>query len=169
MMFASVHLACKIEEVHEITLDKLLESTGFGTDPAMPLKIAALELPLLEGIGFALLVEPKPDSTLRMLVEDLRRHLGPAQASQVLTQASCDELVQAAEDLTLNLSIRTDAVLRWPLSVVVAAALQAKLEEAATRGLAGGTELIEALYQVLDAGLEAEEQRSALRTMMKEA
>lgn len=185
MMFASVHLACKIEEVHEITLDKLLESTGFGQDPKMPLQVAALELPLLEGIGFTLLVEPKPDSTLRMLMQDLRRLLEqgqqPAedggQAANAaaeksimlgLTEAFRDEVLQAAEDLTLQLSIRTNAVLCWPISAVLAAALHAAVEDAATaRGVISST-LTNTLYRVLDAGLETDAQRTALQVMIEE-
>jgi len=171
MMFACVHLACKIEEVHEITLDKLLESTGFGADPTMSGKIASLELPLLEGIGFALLVEPKPDSTLRMLAEDLRRQLeekGEQIAAASCTQAFRDDVLQEAEDLMSNLSIRTDAVLCWPISVVLATALQSALEGVAKARQVASEPFVEALRAVLEAGLEEELQRTTTRTMMHE-
>lgn len=179
-VLASVHLACKIEEVHEITLAKMLESAGLSEHLS---KVAALEVPLLEGIGFDLLVEPKPDSALRMLMEDLRQHLGQrrpagegeardaAVADEVelgLQEPFRDEVLRAAEDLSLVLSIQTDAVLLWPLSIVLAASLQATLEGSiAARGVAGST-LVTALYSALDAGIAAQPQRAALRTMMAE-
>mmetsp|Transcript_149301 Transcript_149301/g.388405 ORF Transcript_149301/g.388405 Transcript_149301/m.388405 type:complete len:448 (+) Transcript_149301:125-1468(+) len=194
MMFASVHLACKIEEVHEITLDKLLDAAGFGADPGLRDKVASLELPLLEGLGFALLVEPKPDSALRVLEEDLRQLLrqqqglcassggGPPESPARRSSGQMDvglleelqeEALQSAEDIVLHMSVRTDAVLRWPISALLAGALGAALDDAVAQRRGGGsgsttTAGSETLAALLDASLEAEPQRCALRKMLDE-
>merc|ERR1719172_510402 len=119
MMFTCVHLACKIEEVHKITLDELFEhAEDFGVSRSLKSKMAALELHLLEGMGFTLLVEPKPDIALRMLAEELQRSDAwiALSRSVALHPESKDntwqEVCWNAEQLLMYLCIRTNAVLR---------------------------------------------------------
>lgn len=142
MMFAVVHLACKVEEVHEITLNKLLDASGLSE---MLPRVASLELPLLSGIAFRLLVEPKPDTALRVLTELMG-----------LEGSFRDQVLSAAEEWALQLCIRTDAVLRWPISVILAASLQAALEDVAAKSgnAAGKEQHREALAQALGSDLQ---------------
>jgi len=159
MMFACVHLACKIEEVHEITLDMLLEhAEAFGVN--MPkAKVSALELHLLEGLSFTLLVEPKPDIALRMLAEELQRL--PAWSGVAhgvaLHAASMEntwqEVLSGAEELLAHLSIRTDAVLRMPASLLITAALGSVLARHCSFGGAGG-QVLEILQSLLEMSVE---------------
>jgi len=209
LMFAAVHLACKVEEVHEITLDRLLEAAGFKEDSSIRIKVASLELPLLETLNFTLLVEPKPEAAMRVLATDLQQLLqqqlglggggpggtafstsceaGITEASPPLAsrgaaaaraamelledEASRDEVLSEAGDMVLRLSVRTDAILVIPPSVLVAAALGAALDAAGTRRR-GGEEgpqrsaPSEALMSLLDANLNAEPQRAALRRLL---
>ncbi|CAK0910176.1 unnamed protein product [Prorocentrum cordatum] len=48
-MFACVHLACKVEEEHHITLEKLLAAADLGSDRAMQGKVVDSEICVLEG------------------------------------------------------------------------------------------------------------------------
>jgi len=160
MMLACVHLACKIEEVHEITLDGLLEAGDFGGDDRLRALVAGLELPLLEGIGFALLVEPKPSAALRMLAQELESPLALAGVQQ-------QETVALAECLVLDLGVRTDALLRWPASALIAAALGAALDAHAPHLGATAVEAPSAqLAELLAASLEGEGPRAAFRSMV---
>lgn len=133
LIFACVHVASKIEEAHELTLDRLLEAAGFGDDASLKAKVSGLELPLLEGLGFVLLVEPKPDSALRMLAQELRESrvwcaaLDGMPPHSRIADESWDEVVVAAESLVWEASIHTDAILRYPASVVIAGALSSVL------------------------------------------
>jgi hypothetical protein len=175
VMFVCVHVACKIEEVHEITLDNVLAAADFGTDESLRAKVAGLELPLLEGLGFVLLVEPKPCTALRMLVEELRGLLaqGPARCPRapLLDEAAVwSTAVERAEGLALELALRTDAILHWPTSVVIAAALGAVLDEQFGRPASecgDSQSLSDMLASLLDANLEAEPQRAAIKGMVE--
>lgn len=174
MMFACVHLACKIEEVHEITLDVLFEhADAFGVSETLKAKVSALELHLLEGMGFALLVEPKPDIALRMLAEELQRlpSWGGMARGLALHPASMEntwqEVLSAAEQLLMHLSIRTDAILRMPASLLITAALGSVLGRHFSLGSDGG-QVIEILQSLLEANIE-ESQRPLIRTMFQAA
>lgn len=181
MMFACVHVACKTEEVHEITLDKLLEEADVGADDAekkesMKTKVSSLELPLLEGIGFDLLVEPQPDSALRMLVEELQQCIaqGPPRCHALLptlTEAMWDEVVLKAEALVVDLGIRSDAILRWPVSIIISAALGTVLDERLGQPASDCTDAYkfsDVLGSLLDASLEMESQRAAVKEMVED-
>uniref|UniRef100_A0A7S4RJH5 Cyclin N-terminal domain-containing protein n=1 Tax=Alexandrium monilatum TaxID=311494 RepID=A0A7S4RJH5_9DINO len=158
MMLACVHLACKIEEVHEITLDGLLEAGGFSDGSRLRVKVSGLELPLLEGIGFALLVEPKPSAALRMLAQELQHPLALGGAQQ-------QEVVALAECFVLDLGVRSDAILRWSPSALIAAALGAALD--AGLALPPASEVPSAqLVELLAASLEGEGSQTAFRTMV---
>jgi len=134
IMFACVHLACKVEEVHEITVEKLFEAADFGSDDALKTKVLGLELPLLEGIRFVLQVEPKPDAALRMLADELQHLLtqspthNHAAVISGLKEATWQDVLERAERIVFELSIRTDAILRRPVSILIVAALGASLD-----------------------------------------
>nr|QDO16311.1 cyclin H [Lingulodinium polyedra] len=176
MMFASVHLACKIEEVHEITLDRLLEAADFGADASLKARVLSLELPLLEGLRFQLLVEPKPDTALRMLAQELQHLLVQGSAHRrapatELTEAAWQEVIARAENVAVELTVRTDAILRWPASIVIAAALSTALDEQSGRPAneCGDVQaLSDVLGALLEGNLEQEAQRVAVRSMVKE-
>jgi len=155
VLLACVHLACKVEEVHEVTLDRVLEAAGLGEGEGA--RVSGAELPLLEAVGFQLFLEPKPDTALRMLAEDVRR----AVPEDTLTDAGWCEVVQRAEATALDLALRTDAALRCPASALIAAALGAALGGHAACG--------EALRALLDAGAGGERQREAARSMLRAA
>lgn len=181
MMFACVHVACKIEEVHEITLDRLLERSAFGADAEMRTKVASLELHLLEGLRWQLLLEPKPDMALNMLWEELQSELASGRASSDGTRPRYmdvpaelrEQALSRAEELVADLSVRTDAILRWPASALTAAALATVLDGLVGGRPAaetGGTALPSALVMsVLDAGIEDEPQRLAARGAVEAA
>jgi len=182
MVFACLHLACKIEEVHEITLDDLFEhAEAFGVSKSLKSKVAALELQLLEGMGFALLVEPKPDIALRMLAEELQRLPswgGVARGFTVpvglaLHPDSMDntwqEILSSAEQLLLTLVIRTDAILRVPASLLITAAIGAVLGRHPILGSDGG-QVIEILQSLLLKEIEGsvdEPQKAGIRSMFQ--
>mmetsp|Transcript_127326 Transcript_127326/g.360278 ORF Transcript_127326/g.360278 Transcript_127326/m.360278 type:complete len:391 (-) Transcript_127326:247-1419(-) len=177
IMFACVHAACKIEEVREITLDKLLEAADFGADESLKAKVAGLELSLLEGVGFVLLVEPKPDTALRMLSEEAR-HMPAAPAPQPgqdhrapappLSEAAWAEAVARAEGFALDLAVRTDAVLLRPASILIAGALSAALStQLGQDGSGAGARASGVIGALLDANLEGEPQRAAVRQMVE--
>lgn len=174
IMFACVHLACKIEEVHEITLDKLLSSTDMR-DEAMKTKISGLELPLLEAINFALLVEPKPDSALSMLKDEVESL--PAWSALIsnlpLTgmalEAVWREVLTAADVLILDLSIFTDAILCVPPSVLITAALGVALSRHAQLAASQGDPLLEMVLSLLLSHAEGEAQKSAIRKLFNSA
>ncbi|CAK0900053.1 unnamed protein product, partial [Prorocentrum cordatum] len=93
VLLACVHLACKVEEVHEVTLDRVLEAAGLGEGEGA--RVSGAELPLLEAVGFQLFLEPKPDDTaLRMLAEDVRR----AVPEDTLTDAGWCEAIRGDGD-----------------------------------------------------------------------
>lgn len=164
MMFACVHLACEIEEVHEITLDRLLDAADFGADASLRAKVASLELPLLEGISFRLLIEPKPASAIQVLSEELQRVLAGSGAAAA-AQVAWPEAASAAERLVMDLGIRSDAVLLWPTSVVVVAAFTVALKS--SRGYTPA--LSATLESLWDAHLGADSHRENLRGMVAAA
>jgi len=181
-MFACVHVACKVEEVHEITLDRLLDAAGCGNDEPLKTKVAGLELPLLESIGFVLLIEPKPLPSLRMLMEELRQLLDqgtiicralPISAAE----NTWEEVVAHAEEMALDTCARTDACLRWAPSLVIAASLGAALDSqfgtSAPAGDVGNRSESQAVSEVLgallDTHLEDEQHRLNTRRMLEEA
>lgn len=182
MVFACLHLACKIEEVHEITLDDLFEhAEAFGVSKSLKSKVAALELQLLEGMGFALLVEPKPDTALRMLAEELQRLPswgGVARGFTVpmgltLHPDSMDnawhDILLSAEQLLLTLVIRTEAILRVPASLLITAAIGAVLGRHPVSGSDGG-QVIEILQSLLLNEIEGsvdEAQKADIRSMFQ--
>ncbi|CAK9037629.1 unnamed protein product [Durusdinium trenchii] len=127
MMYTSVHLACKIEELREITLDKLLEESGFSDDVAMKVKITDLELELLETIGFKLLVEPKPADALRLLAEEGARSV--LNLSSIASPEAAEELLARAESIVFGLCTQSNALLIYPASLIFAAAWAAALDE----------------------------------------
>jgi hypothetical protein len=139
IMFCCVHLACKVEECREITLDRLLE---FGGSATMKKAVEAIEMVLLEGIRFTLRVEPKPQAMLRLLVLSLTKlHHGSSerQPSVAGEEGSGEDfagslwkepwhsILTIADALLVEFAQRTDAVLLWPTSVVAAAALSVSL------------------------------------------
>jgi len=173
MMFACVHLACKIEEVHEITLDMLFEhAEAFGVN--MPkAKVAALELHLIEGLSFTLLVEPKPDIALRMLADELQRLPAWSDVARgsALHPASMEntwqEVLSGAEQYLVQLSIRTDAILRMPASLLITAALGSAI--ARHFSLAGdGGQVLEILQSLLEMSVEDPE-KATIRSMFQGA
>lgn len=166
MMFASVHVACKIEELKEITLDRLLEAGGFGDDKSMKTKVSDLELELLEGIGFQLLIEPKPDSSLRMLYEELRTFASKQNAQFQFPE----DLLKSAETLVLNASVRSDALLHSPPSLLIAAAFALAAERGQNSPDAMPSGSISALVlSFLQSHLEDDDSRTALEDMFKAA
>jgi len=182
MMFACVHLACKIEEVHEITMDRLLgagESADDGAVKKIRDQAVAFELPLLDGIGFQLLVEPKPDSCVEMLVGELQRSLASLSSPPKISEPTWEALTKDAERLAVELAVRTDAVLRWPASALIAAALRASAQGVGPMGApapaegrpgigkAASSALIGALDELLYSQLVSEPQRAAARSMME--
>jgi hypothetical protein len=157
MMFACVHLACKVEEFHEITLDSLFEvAQRFGTNEALKSKVVLLELHLLEGISFQLLIEPKPETALRNLADELQRMpawSGVARGLDVHPanmENTWNEIISFAEKLMLHLSISTDAILLIPPFVIAAAALGSVLGRHSSLGSDGG-QAVEILQAVLEA------------------
>jgi len=133
VMLACIHVACKIEEMHSITLEMLMAVTPGGDDEALQAKVIGLELPVLEAIGFQLLVEPKPDTALRAVSQELQQLLVNGTVPQIgFLQQSADvdwaKVVEEAERIVVDLSTQTDAVLLWPTSVLVLAAACAALE-----------------------------------------
>ncbi|CAE7438154.1 CCNH [Symbiodinium natans] len=119
MMFTCVHVACKVEEFRNLTLDKLLEAGGFGEQ--MRPRVVDLELELLQALDFELHVEPKVRPSLRVLGQELQAR------SNI---ADLEEAIDRAEDLVLQLCASTNAVLQWPVSVLIAVAWEVALEEA---------------------------------------
>lgn len=163
MMFACVHLACKVEEFHEITLDSLFEvASRFGANEAVKSKVVLLELHLLEGIGFQLLVEPKPDTALHGLVDDLQRMPAWSGVARGLDlhpanmENTWNEIITAAEKLMIHLSISTDAILLIPPMVIAAAALGSVLARHSSLGSDGGQAV-----EILQALLEARHQQKS--------
>jgi len=151
IMLTSVFLACKVEEWHELTLDNFLDQVGAGKlyevangPPNSDLQAKSLksrvgehEMVVMHAIGFGLLVEPKPDAALRMLAKELRQcylqqrggappclHLPPALEGE----AGWAEVIDAAEEMVLDLATNTDAILLWPASVLIAAGLCVALD-----------------------------------------
>jgi len=173
MMFACVHLACKIEEYHEITLDKLfLHAEAFGVRASLQGKVAALELHLLEGLGFQLLVEPKPDIALRMLVDELQSQPCWDRVAHGFSLHPGDqkwqEIVAASESLLVNWSIRTEAVLRYPTSMMVTVALAAVLSRHFSSLGGDGGQTVETLQSFLASSVE-EGERAVMRSMFQTA
>lgn len=166
VMFACVHLACKIEEVHEITLDKLLEAADFGLDKQMKTRVSALELPLLEGVGFHLLVEPKPDAAVHMLGEELQQRLATSMSPPTITEVAWRAVISRAENIVLDLSLQTDAILRWPAAVVITTAFRATLQEHFGQSPSLLKQLLDGLDFLLHAHLTEEAQRATVKIML---
>jgi hypothetical protein len=174
MMFACVHLACKIEEVHEITLDMLFEhAESFGVNASLKAKVAGLELQLLHGIGYSLLVEPKPDIALPMLADELQQMPawgGVARGSDfqsAIMGNTWQEVLSAAEQLLMHFCIRSDAILRMPASLLIAAALGTVLGRHFSLGSDGG-QVLEILQSLLEASVE-EPHKAAFSSMFRAA
>jgi len=144
--------------------------------------VVGLELPLLEGIRFVLQVEPKPDAALRMLSEELQ-HLvtqspthNHAAAISGLTEAAWQDVLDRAESIVFELSIRTDAILCRPISILIVAALSAALDMQDGRPQkhvvdefgGGDTQgFSDTLVMFLEGNLETGAQRSAARSLMQ--
>lgn len=124
VMFACLLVSCKVEEFHEVTLGKLLEVAELGHDATLRAKVVGAEVPLLEAVAFSLFVEPKPDSTLLVLLEELRHRLP---ASHNLARWEVTLVAANAELLLLEWAVSTDAVLRWPHSLLFVAVLEEAL------------------------------------------
>lgn len=130
VMFAAVHLACKVEEVHEITLGRLMEAADVAADEALRGKVVRLELPLLEALGFGLLVEPKPYMALRMLSQELQTRA----AQGPLAKLTEEEWAKACADAgakVLDLALHSDALFLWSASILSAACLGSVLDSRA--------------------------------------
>eukprot|EP00930_Biecheleria_cincta_P029417 TRINITY_DN20477_c0_g1_i2.p1 TRINITY_DN20477_c0_g1~~TRINITY_DN20477_c0_g1_i2.p1 ORF type:complete len:284 (-),score=82.11 TRINITY_DN20477_c0_g1_i2:92-883(-) len=134
----------------------------------MKVKVSDLELDLLEGVGFSLLVEPKPGSALRMLSEDLREFVQNSDAATALPlkedNASLAKMLGRAEALSFDLGMRTDALLHWPMSVIISAAFSAALDE----GVSGAVPPSHHLHSMLAAGIENATEKQALLDMIQE-
>jgi hypothetical protein len=173
MMFVCVHLACKIEECHKITLDKLFEhAEAFGVRASLQDKVAALEYHLLEGLDFQLLIEPKPDMALRMLVDELQSQSCWDRVAHAFSLhpggQKWQELVTASESLLVNWSIRTEAVLRYPMSMMVTVALAAVLSRHFSNLGDDGGQIVETLESFLASNME-EGERAVMRSMFQKA
>lgn len=168
MMYTSVHVACKVEEVREITLDKILEVSGFGEDSAMKTKVTESELELLQSIGFILLVEPKPAAALRLLAEEQRNFKVPV-AGFPGSSEHFEELLSKAETLVYDFCGSNNSLLLLPASIIFAAAWGAALDEgsghaAGTRGTAPSSAVLSMLSQNFKGA-----DKDAVARMMKEA
>mmetsp|Transcript_28766 Transcript_28766/g.82336 ORF Transcript_28766/g.82336 Transcript_28766/m.82336 type:complete len:366 (+) Transcript_28766:127-1224(+) len=164
LMFACVHAACKVEEVHEITLERLLAAADLSADESLKARVVRFELPLLEGLGFGLLVEPKPHTALGMLAEELRAKRPASLAA--LQDDGWREALARAESLVLQMAVRSDAVLRWPISVVIAAALGATLDARISHPSDDRANAPSQLsLALLQSSLEADEQKKAIAGM----
>ncbi|CAJ1405516.1 unnamed protein product [Effrenium voratum] len=163
-MYAAVHVACKIEEVREITLDRLLEVSGFGEDAAMKTKVTDLELELLERIGFRLLVEPKPGAALRVLAEDSRERV----PGFPLSQEALQELLARAESLVFELCACSHAVLHYPASIIFSAAWGTALDEGSGLDRQPGAAPSCALLAMLAETFKDPADREALSSLLKE-
>mmetsp|Transcript_37649 Transcript_37649/g.95345 ORF Transcript_37649/g.95345 Transcript_37649/m.95345 type:complete len:390 (-) Transcript_37649:9-1178(-) len=182
VMFTAVFLACKVEEARQITLDKLLAAAEMSPASGMREKVIAMEVPFLEGLGFDVTIEPKVDSAFRALAEDLCGDLqlggSPAAASSAAVAALLSdeerraEVVRDAEDRLIQLAVRTDAVLRWPSSALLAVSFGVALGMALTPPSGSGAEILEVHWgtvgSLLEPKLELEGQRVALRAWMDE-
>lgn len=119
MMFTCLHVACKVEEFRDLTLEKMLQEGGMGEQ--MRPRVTDLELELLQALDFELLVEPKVRPSLQILAEEEEKW------SKV---ADLEEAVKKAEALVIDVCASTNAILQWPTSVLIAAAWDVVLEEA---------------------------------------
>jgi len=151
MMFTCLHVACKVEEFRDLTLEKMLQEGGFGEQ--MRPKVTDLELELLQALDFELLIEPKVRPSLRILAEEL------LERSKV---ADLEEAMQKAEALVIDLCASTNAVLQWPASVLIAAAWDVVLEEAAA-------EKPSPVCSMLLQSFTEERHKTQLKTMFQEA
>mmetsp|Transcript_73634 Transcript_73634/g.204687 ORF Transcript_73634/g.204687 Transcript_73634/m.204687 type:complete len:444 (+) Transcript_73634:85-1416(+) len=168
VMYTCVFLSSKIEECHDITLDRMLEVAYSGVDSTMRAKVVGLELTILESVGFALLIEPKPDSALAMLFREVKPHLpGPLAEDEAVGKA----LLASAERLAIECAVRTDAVLCWPPSLLIVAALvEAIDEQLATDSDREAAVVALGSILVSASGSEGEpEQEAALRQMLLRA
>lgn len=166
MMYTSVHVACKVEEVREITLEKILEVSGFGEDPAMKTKVTESELELLQNIGFVLLVEPQPVWALRLLAEEQRNFKVPVPGFPGSSE-HFEELLSKAETLVYDCCISNDSLLLLPASIIFAAAWGAALDEGSGHPAGNGTSpssTVLSMTQNFKAG-----DKDAVTRMMKEA
>ncbi|CAE7659579.1 CCL1 [Symbiodinium sp. CCMP2592] len=150
MMFTCLHVACKVEEFRDLTLERMLQEGGMGEQ--MRPKVTDLELELLQALDFELLIEPKVRPSLRILAEELEER------SKV---ADLEEAMQKAEALIIDLCASTNAVLQWPTSVLIAAAWDVVLEEAAEKPSPVCSMLLESFTE--------EQHKTQLKTMFQEA
>lgn len=175
VMFACIHIACKTEEVHDMSLDRLLEST-VGLDEQLKRKVAALELPLLEALRFSLFVEPQPFTALQMLGDELQQccggHCSPTAevpASPRCPEGAIDEIIARAYELVIECCVRTDAVVRWPASVIISAALSISREQRSEQHpearVVDVGNFSDTVHALLGTNLEGEYHRVALRSM----
>lgn len=124
-------------------------------------------------MGFTLLVEPKPDIALHMLAEELTRQPAWGGVARGLAlhpgsmESTWQEVLSAAEQLLLHLSVRSDAILRMPASLLITAALGSVLGRDFNLGSDGG-QVLEILQSLLESSVE-EHQRAAIGKMFQKA
>mmetsp|Transcript_82054 Transcript_82054/g.214091 ORF Transcript_82054/g.214091 Transcript_82054/m.214091 type:complete len:362 (-) Transcript_82054:9-1094(-) len=154
VMFTAVFLACKVEEARQITLDKLLAAAEMSPASGMREKVIAMEVPFLEGLGSPAAAS---SAAVAALLSDEERRA---------------EVVRDAEDRLIQLAVRTDAVLRWPSSALLAVSFGVALGMALTPPSGSGAEILEVHWgtvgSLLEPKLELEGQRVALRAWMDE-
>eukprot|EP00971_Amphidinium_carterae_P269926 5354804-Amphidinium_carterae.1 len=157
-MFAALHLACLSEEVRELTLDALLQAAELGSDSMFKAKVAAVEFYVMEGIGFGLLIEPKPATGLDAICRSLRAALPHAADEKKWTEACA-----TAQAYVVRVAALTDAVLRWPATILLVVSLQ--------RALVGVVpDDIHAVFvDTFCKDLPTEKQRDAVNSLLKEA
>lgn len=181
MLLTCVHTASKVEEQHDLTLSKLLDEAGWSSEPKksrFAQQVIKLEIHLLKALNFVLLVEPKPDSTCRMLIEELKQlpALKPPQPeigqspSKPASEALWEEIREHTLELLLGLVTQSDAVLLWRPSVLIAAVLSAALDERLGPVAGEGDSRAspsDVLAALLDSQLETEEQRAPIRSQVQ--
>lgn len=176
VMFSCVHLACKVEEIKELPqqrmsgevyrdlLGGILSAAGIEPNTSFRTKMANIELPLLEGIGFGLLVEPKPEDGATMLAEELQLHMAEGVKSiPTMEEGVWNNLSSKAARLVVDAAVCSDMLLRWPTSVLIAAALVKVFQDH------HGASAMELMVSVLSAKLPASHLRVTTRRMLEEA
>mmetsp|Transcript_19535 Transcript_19535/g.45438 ORF Transcript_19535/g.45438 Transcript_19535/m.45438 type:complete len:357 (+) Transcript_19535:81-1151(+) len=165
VMFAVLHLACLSEEVRELSLDSLLKAAALGSDAALEAKIASLEMFVAEGIGFGLLIEPKPASALEMMSRPLLSLVGSTAPSSEKWCGICSD----AEAYLVRFAVLTDAVLLWPTSVLVAASLHRALDDVDVPSKGVAAKIQVAIGDLLSSRMPTEGQRKSVKMMLKDA
>eukprot|EP00928_Gymnodinium_smaydae_P088999 TRINITY_DN73014_c0_g1_i1.p1 TRINITY_DN73014_c0_g1~~TRINITY_DN73014_c0_g1_i1.p1 ORF type:complete len:388 (+),score=61.33 TRINITY_DN73014_c0_g1_i1:46-1209(+) len=164
IMFACVFVACKIEEFHEMTLDRLLASAAFGSDDAMRTRVLGLELPLLEGVGFDIHIEPKPESSICMLAMETQRILRADGKADISKEASWTLVTSQAQKSVAELCAATDATLHLPASSIFAGALNAAIAGSAAWSAEEKADVRKGLDTVFRANLGAATNWQAIQT-----